>query len=71
VIGRNFILKNAEKYLNTMQKISPENFLALPRHRQTEMISLSMASMTMLIQSQNPSNFVRIYPISKLYGFFH
>jgi len=34
--------KIAEKLLNTMQKISPENSLTLPRNRpKNEMISLS------------------------------
>jgi len=33
MIGSNFIIKNAKVFLNTMRKVSPENFLPLPRHR--------------------------------------
>jgi len=63
MIGRNFTVKMRKIFLNTMQKILPENFLPLWRNRQKpEMISLSysMMSMTRFTQGQSPSNFVRI-----------
>jgi len=44
-----------------MQKISLKNYLPLPRNRKKSMIFHSVrTSMTMLTQSQNPSNFIRI-----------
>jgi len=57
---------------NTTQKISPKNSLSLARNRQkAEMISFSYDVNDHVYSIQNLSNFVRNWPILKLYGFCH
>jgi len=48
-------------FLDTMQKIWPENSLPLPKNRKkTKGFHSVMTPAAMFTQSQNPSNFVRI-----------
>jgi len=59
MIGRNFIAKIREIFLNTMQKLSHESYFVIHKSIKNEMTTISY-DVTMLTQSQNPSNFVRI-----------
>jgi len=58
--GKNFV-KNVEIFLNTMQKISPENsYRYLEIVKNPKWFHSVMTSMTIFTQSRNSYNFVRI-----------